>query len=115
MIREGQVVVFAFPQTDQKSGKLRPALVLRKLPGKFDDWLICMVSTQLSNVTPGFDEVITDRDSDFLQSGLKASSVVRIGRLAVVDRDVLLGSIGDISAERLHLIKARLSQWIAGT
>ena len=33
MIREGQVVLFRFPQTDQVSGKLRPALVLRRLPG----------------------------------------------------------------------------------
>lgn len=42
MIFEGQIVLFRFPQTDQTEGKLRPALVLRRLPGKFDDWLICM-------------------------------------------------------------------------
>lgn len=29
MIQEGQVVLFEFPQTDQKTGKLRPAIVLR--------------------------------------------------------------------------------------
>jgi mRNA interferase MazF len=37
MIDEGQIVLFKFPQTDQKIGKLRPALVLRRLPGQFDD------------------------------------------------------------------------------
>ena len=47
MIDEGQIVLFNFPQTDQKIGKLRPALVLRRLPGRFDDWLICMISSQL--------------------------------------------------------------------
>lgn len=115
MIQEGQIAVFAFPQTDQRIGKLRPALVLRKLPDKYDDWLICMVSTQLSNVLSGFDEVITDKDPGFPQSGLKVSSLIRISRLAVVSGDVLLGSIGNISAERLHVIKTRISQWIAGT
>jgi hypothetical protein len=35
MISEGQIVLFKFPQTDQKEGKLRPALILRELPGKF--------------------------------------------------------------------------------
>ena len=34
MIREGHVVLFRFPQTDQSRGKLRPALVVRKLPGQ---------------------------------------------------------------------------------
>jgi mRNA interferase MazF len=32
MISEGQIVLFKFPQTDQKEGKLRPALILRELP-----------------------------------------------------------------------------------
>ena len=33
MIREGQVVLFKFPYTDQIEGKLRPALVIRKVVG----------------------------------------------------------------------------------
>ena len=37
MIHEGQVVLFRFPQTNRIGGKLRPALVLRKLPGSYDD------------------------------------------------------------------------------
>ncbi len=47
MISEGQIVLFKFLQTDQKEGKLRPALVLRELPGKFNDWLICMISSNI--------------------------------------------------------------------
>jgi len=45
MISEGQVVLFKFPRTDLQEGKLRPALILRELPGKFNDWLICMISS----------------------------------------------------------------------
>ena len=48
MIREGQIVLFRFPYTDQKDGKLRPALVIREFPGGYEDWLICMISSQLS-------------------------------------------------------------------
>lgn len=50
MIQEGQITLFKFHQTDQAPGKLRPALVLRKLPGAHDDWLICMISSQLSQL-----------------------------------------------------------------
>ena len=115
MIQEGQITLFRFPQTDQASGKLRPALVLRKIPGPYDDWLICMVSSQLSQKLPELDIVLYENDSDFKQSGLKISSVIRISRLAVVSKDILLGSIGSISDERLGLIKNRLSTWIKGT
>ena len=41
MIEEGQIVLFRFPQTDLRDGKHRPALVIRKVPGDYDDWLIC--------------------------------------------------------------------------
>ncbi len=71
MITEAQIVLFRFPQTDQTEAKLRPALVLRRLPGHYDDWMICMISSQLHQKIPDFDEVITSTDSDFRQSGLK--------------------------------------------
>ncbi len=115
MIRDGHIVLFKFPQTDQTVGKLRPALVIRRLPGVHDDWLICMISSQLSQQVPDFDEVVNDKDADFKQSGLKTSSVIRISRLAVVNRTVLLGSVGSIGTERLELIKNRLSDWIKST
>ena len=53
MIKEGQIVLFRFPQTGQSTGRARPALVLRQLPGPYNDWMICMVSTQfIPHFTP---------------------------------------------------------------
>lgn len=115
MIHEGQIVLFRFPQTDQTAGVLRPALVVRQLPGPYDDWLICMISTRLSQQIEGLDEVIKTDDSDFRHSGLKSSSLVRVSRIAVVDRSVLLGAVGEISSDRLSRIKTSLSTWITST
>jgi mRNA interferase MazF len=115
MIAEGQIVLFKFPQADHTRGKLRPALVLRRLPGPYNDWLICMVSSHLDQKVPDFDEIITPNDSDFKESGLKVPSLIRIGRLAVVDGDILLGKLGQIDTQRLLRIKQKLSRWIQGT
>jgi mRNA interferase MazF len=115
MITEGQIVLFRFPQSGQTEAKLRPALVLRRLPGQYNDWLICMISSQLHQKIPDFDEVITPTDLDFQQSGLKLASVIRISRLAVVDSDILLGKLGQIDTQRLSRIKRRLANWIRGT
>ena len=114
MIRERQVVLFRFPQTNQTTGKLRPALVIRKIPGPHDDWLICMISSQLSQEVADFDEIISEKDDDFISSGLKQASLLRIARLAVVEKNILLGAIGEISATRLNKIKTRLSDWLIG-
>ena len=113
MKKAGQVVVFRFPQTDLEEGKLRPALLLGKLPGEYDDWLICMVSSQTRQYIPGFDEMVQDSDEDFGESGLKVTSVSRVGRLAVVSGEILLGAIGQISSERLNRVKNHLSDWLS--
>ena len=111
-MRPGQVVLFRFPQTDLESGKLRPALVIGKLPGRFGDWLISMVSSQVHLQVPGFDEVIREDDADYSASGLKAASLIRVGRLAVAEERVFLGAIGQVTPDRLQRIKRRLADWL---
>ncbi len=115
MIQEGQIVLFKFPQTNQTIGKLRPALIIKKLPGPYDDWLICMISSQLSQNILEFDEAILKEDPEFEQSGLKVSSVIRISRLAVVDKNILLGNLGNLSKKRLSNIKIKIANWIKNT
>ncbi|MCA9934297.1 MAG: type II toxin-antitoxin system PemK/MazF family toxin [Ardenticatenaceae bacterium] len=112
MKQSGQIVLFHFPQTDLQSGKSRPALLIGKLPGQYDDWLICMISTQLRHHIDGFDEIVQTTDADFEQTGLKEPSVIRVGRLAVVNGNVLLGAVGEIAPHRLHRVKQNLSEWI---
>jgi mRNA interferase MazF len=112
VIREGQVVLFRFPQTDQAPGTLRPALVVRRLPGPYDDWLVCMVSSQLRRAIPDLDELLREGDADYPASGLKMPSVIRICRLAVVHGSAFLGSIGEIAPGRLARLRNRLAAWI---
>jgi mRNA interferase MazF len=113
MKQVGQLVIFRFPQTDLEEGKLRPALLLGKLPGEYDDWLICMVSSQTRHYVADFDEIVRETDHDFEISGIKVASIIRVGRLAVVTGEILLGAIGQISPERLDRIKKHLSEWLS--
>ena len=113
MKEAGQVVAFHFPQTDLEEGKLRPALLLGKLPGNYDDWLICMISSQTHQYIAGFDEIVQESDVDFGESGLKVASVIRVGRLAVVSGEILVGAIGQVSSERLSRVKKHLLDWLS--
>jgi len=114
MIAEGQVVLFKFPYSNLTEGKLRPALVIRRLPGNYDDWLICMISSQAHQQLSNINELIKPDDVDFIQSGLKTASVIRLFRLAVVEGSFLIGKIGQIDDSRLEKIKKTICKWIVG-
>jgi mRNA interferase MazF len=43
---------------------------------------------------------------------LKLESVIRIGRLAVIEGELLLGEVGQLSSERTKRIKNNLAGWI---
>jgi len=98
--------------TNLEKRKSRLALLLGKLPGDYEDWLICMVSSQTFRAIAGFGELIREDDVDFVGSGLKMASVIRVGRLAVVQGEVLLGAIGQIAPKRLERIKRHLAKWL---
>lgn len=115
MAKEGQIVLFRFPQANQQEGKLRPALLVRQLPGRYNDWLICMISAQTHHLFSGTDELISEADTDYKDSGLKRTSVLRTTRLAVVEEDLLAGSIGKIADDRLTRIRNNLAKWISGS
>lgn len=88
MRKVGQIAVARFPTVGLAQGKPRPVLLLSPLPGLYDDWLVCTISTQLQQAVSEFDETINMNDSDFSTSGLKVASVVRIARLAVSPADL---------------------------
>lgn len=77
-----------------------------------DDWLVCMVSSQLQQLDSALDELVLPTQPDFAASGLKAPSVLRLSRLAVLSGNLLAGSIGRIDKARLVLLKQRLGRWI---
>ena len=114
MKQVGQIVVTPFPYTDLSGQKLRPVLLLRQASPRFDDWLACMVSSQLQQAEPGLDELVLPTDGDFVAAGLKAPSVLRLTRLAVLDGSSLIGCIGEISHARLLSIRERLAAWLTG-
>ncbi len=109
MRQAGQVAILRFPHADLALGKARPVLLITPIPGPYEDWLVCMISTQLQQAVERFDEVVSQDQPDFPISGLKAASVIRIARLAVV------AAVGEISPERLRRIRQKIADWVQGT
>ena len=106
-MKEGDIVLTPVPQANGQI-KNRPALFLRAMP-PFNDVLVCGISTQLQQQVVGFDEIIGRQDTDFASSGLVTDSVIRLGFLAVIPQNKIIGSIGSIASNRLQRLLKNLS------
>ena len=109
-MNEGDVVLTPFRQADGKT-RNRPAIALRRMP-PFADFLVCGVSRQLRHRVPDFDEIISAADADFRSSGLRETSLIRLGFLAVLPASEFLGDIGSISPERHRRLLSRLAKYL---
>jgi mRNA interferase MazF len=105
-MKEGNVALAPIPQADGNI-KTRPIILLRSMP-PYQDWLVCGVSTQLHQLVPEFDELINTEDIDFASSGLKATSLIRLGFLSLLPRRSIIGSIGSISPDRYQRLLQNL-------
>jgi mRNA interferase MazF len=103
----------ALAQLQQADGRMkpRPVLVLHQMP-PFADYLVCALSSKLHHECAGFDEIISSADGDFESSGLKVSSLIRLGMLATIPSPAVLGQLGTISKERLIRLRNRLARHI---
>lgn len=109
-MKEGDVILTPLVQADGKV-KNRPAIILREMP-RFQDVLVCGISTQLHQEVKGFDEIISPVDEDYRASGLVAQSLIRLGYLAVLPRNKIVGVIGSITAQRHQRLLKTLSAYL---
>jgi mRNA interferase MazF len=87
-------------------------LIIAVAPGHHPDLLLALITSQMHQAVPNFDEVIDTIDSNFSKTGLKVASLVRLGRLVSVEASVINARLGRISSNRLQGIQGRLAAWI---
>jgi len=112
MISEGDILLFRFPHSDLGAGKLRPALLIKRIPGDFGDCLVCMISTQTRHQIPELEIVLPENVPGFDKTGLKKESLIRTSRLAVVQPSIFTGKLGTLPSATFDDIRNRLAEWI---
>src|SRR5438045_3427932 len=95
--KPGDIVIAPFSYTDLTESKYRPVLLIAMLPQFNGDWLGCMITSQMHQFSEGLDIKISETDSDFILSSLKAQSLIRVTRLMVISEEVMTGRIGSIT------------------
>ena len=97
---EGDVVLLSFPFIDLSGSKLRPAVVLVESDL---DVTVCFVTTQL------FWENENDlKLSPNQHSGIKKESILRVSKIATLDRAFLKGTMGRLNSEEISDLNRKL-------
>ena len=103
-------MVAALPQATG-TPKLRPALLLRKMPG-FGDYLACGISSQIHQAIPDFDLVLKKDHPDFASSGLFTPSVVRLSFLGILVPIQMKRKLGRLSPGTMKAVRQKLAEFL---
>jgi len=107
MIKKGTIVLVPFPFTDLSGNKLRPALVISKIPDG-DDVVVVFISSQKPKRIGKFD-ISVEIDS---QNRLKANSVIKCSKIATLDKRVVIGELGNLSPKKLKEVEKKIKNFL---
>ncbi len=99
-MQPGDIILIPFPFTDLSGNKVRPALVLVVTAL---DITLSFVTTQLQWQEPT--DVLMNPSP---LNGLKKPSLIRLSKLATIDKKLANGKLGELSALDLSAVKGNL-------
>jgi mRNA interferase MazF len=109
----GTVVLTPFPFTDLQGVKVRPAIIVSRTDRRGDDVILAFVSSVVPADLSPTDLIVDPGTPEERSCGLKRISVVRCDKLATVQRRILLGELGALSAACLVELDQRLKVALA--
>ena len=99
---KGDIVLIPFPFTDLSGTKTRPAVILIES----EEYVtVCFITSQFKWQAE-FDILIMPTELN----GLKKPSLIRLSKLATIDKDMVIGRLGSIDEHYMSLLNKTLIQ-----
>jgi len=98
----GDVVLVRFPFTDLTTTKLRPAVVLAT---HGDDLTILGIFSGPPQPSQPTWIVLSSRDRNFPETGLKTTSLIKAERIAVIEKSIIVRKLGSLSTSQMEKVK----------
>lgn len=110
MYKQGDLILVPFPFTDLTGEKVRPALVIsNKEIG--NDITLCFVSSVVPKKILDSEVLIKEGGKNFKNSGLKVNSLIKVTKIATLERNVVLGKLGNLDNESLLKVKIIIGKY----
>jgi len=102
---KGTIVLVPFPFTDLSGNKVRPCIVLYEQKGGED----CVV-TFISSVKRPKQGIFDIKINATKLNGLKKDSLIKIDKLATLQKKIILGELGFVEAATMKTVDSRLKK-----
>ncbi|MFC1756888.1 type II toxin-antitoxin system PemK/MazF family toxin [Patescibacteria group bacterium] len=96
MHRKGKIILIPFPFTDLSSSKVRPAVIVSNIKHG-GDLVVVFISSVKTKRLQNTDVVVKSTSKNFSETGLKVDSIIKVGKIATLDKKIVLGEIGEVS------------------
>lgn len=100
---KGTVILVPFPFTDLSGQKVRPALILSSSKHG-EDCIVAFISSLKQKKTFAFDIVLPASRTN----GLKTDSVIKIDKIATLQKKTVLGQLGMLEPSFLRIVNTKL-------
>jgi mRNA interferase MazF len=108
-LQKGDIVLVPFPFTNLSQTKLRPAVVLWS-DNAGQDVTLCFVSSQNMETLKPEEFILDSNDSEFLGTGLKVASKIKVARIATLERRLITSRLGQLGTNQIQQLKTILKQ-----
>ncbi len=99
-MKKGDIILVPFPFTDLSDSKNRPALVLTDSEL---DVTVAFISTQIQWKEET--DILLQPDTE---NGFKKESLIRLSKLATIDKDLVFGRLGQLDNTTVKLVNKNL-------
>jgi len=94
---KGKIVLVPFPFDDLTAEKVRPALCLTDPIGSHRHVVVAFISSQVPTTVVATDIVLDPRQREFVATGLRVPSVLRLHRLVTLTSAMIRRELGELS------------------
>lgn len=99
---KGDLILIPFPFTDFIGEKLRPALVLYT---NDLDVTVAFITSEIKWSTANDLKIEPTK-----LNGLKTSSLIRLSKIATLDKELVLGKMGNLSTDNIEKVNRKLKE-----
>jgi mRNA interferase MazF len=99
-----RVILVPFPFDDLTGNKVRPAVCLTDVTGTHRHVVLAFISSVIPPKLESTDLLLDPSSEDFVNSGLKVRSVLRLHRMVTVSATIILRQLGELTPSlQLHV------------
>ena len=102
---KGTIVLVPFPFTDLSGNKVRPCVLLAEQKNG-EDCIVAFISSVKQSRVGAFEV----RVKASVTNGLKRDSVLKVDKIATLQKKIILGELGVLEKELMKVLDSKLSQ-----